>query len=540
MKEPCLHLFSQTLPIEERPQTFTNPFHYTPHLWTRLAMQEVSAYLPTITEWQEALAEGKMFGVLVVETPQKEIGYLAAFSGNINGENKHPFFVPPICDLLNPQGYFKQEEQRISAINKQIKNWESSRQYIKAIQKLSAYKEKQTQIRKQAEEAYKTAKKQRDEKRQGTISTEERLLLEKESQYMKASLRRLQKKQEKDLLKKNLTVQIFHLRIERLKRERKKRSATLQERLFSDYKLLNAEGEIKDIQTIFSENHQGIPPAGTGECALPKLLQYAYAHSLQPLCMGEFWWGNSSKESIRHHGKFYPSCTAKCKPILSHMLKGLSVEHTEKKNWELAIVYEDDFLLAVDKPAGLLSVPGKEDSTSVLSLLETKQPDQSYYMIHRLDMDTSGLLLIAKDLQTYKAMQYAFSHRLVKKEYHAILEGVVTAKDGTIHLPLSPHYEERPRQKVDETYGKEAITKFQVEKVENGYTWIRFYPQTGRTHQLRLHAAHEKGLNCPIYGDALYGKSKANRMYLHAYSVSFFHPMKEEEVFISCASHFCI
>ena len=311
--------------------------------------------------------------------------------------------------------------------------------------------------------------------------------------------------------------------------------------------MLNARNEIKDLCQIFLNTPQGTPPAGAGECALPKLLQYAYLHNLHPLAMGEFWVGKSPKDELRREGHFYPSCKNKCEPILKHMLTGLQVEPNplEKNHWEtceLETVYEDKWLVVVNKPCGMLSAPGKLTSVSVYTLLREKYPDaDGPLIVHRLDMATSGLLLAAKTKTVHQTLQTMFATRQVQKCYIAMLEGIVKEDEGVIDLPVCPDYANRPRQMVHSEYGKPAITRYKVLGRKDGKTRIAFYPLTGRTHQLRVHAArthqlrvhaaHPDGLNCPIIGDELYGK-KADRLYLHAAGLSFIHPVTHQPLVI--------
>lgn len=392
------------------------------------------------------------------------------------------------------------------------------------------------------------AKEAREIRRQSSpeLSEEEQASLIRESQYQKAEYKRLEKEWKKRLEELETEVRHFDIEIERLKTERKERSAALQRKLFEQFRMLNAQGEVKDLYTIFEQTVQKVPPAGAGECALPKLLQYAYLHQLKPLAMAEFWWGDSPKNEIRHHGYYYPSCKGKCEPILQHMLQGLEIDENPLLNpvheeEELEIVFEDEWLLVVNKPAGMLSVPGKaEDRDSVYHRLKKKYPEATGPMIvHRLDMATSGLLLVAKTKKVHQDLQAQFANRSIKKRYVAVLDGIVLSeRTGRIELPLCLNPLDRPRQIVSKEYGKEAITEYKIisesEKIidesersinePRKYTRIVFYPLTGRTHQLRVHAAHPEGLGCPILGDELYGK-KADRLYLHAEYIEFRHPI---------------
>lgn len=550
-----IHFFKKSVSHLALPEKFTYPFHYTPHPLCVLAAEEVKAYIASRKEWQEELASGKMFGVLIVQTDngitnneENQIGYLAAFSGNLAGKNLHPYFVPPVYDLLQPEGFFKIEEEQISAINIRIRELENSSSYLDSKEKWKIETEQAKAVLNQAKAELKMAKEAREIRRQSSpeLSEEEQASLIRESQYQKAEYKRLEKEWKKRLEELETEVRYFDIEIERLKTERKERSAALQRKLFEQFRMLNAQGEVKDLYTIFEQTVQKVPPAGAGECALPKLLQYAYLHQLKPLAMAEFWWGDSPKNEIRHHGYYYPSCKGKCEPILQHMLQGLEVDENPLLNpvheeEELEIVFEDEWLLIVNKPAGMLSVPGKaEDRDSVYHRLKKKYPEATGPMIvHRLDMATSGLLLVAKTKKVHQDLQAQFANRSIKKRYVAVLDGIVLSeRTGRIELPLCLNPLDRPRQIVSKEYGKEAITEYKIisesEKIidesersinePRKYTRIVFYPLTGRTHQLRVHAAHPEGLGCPILGDELYGK-KADRLYLHAEYIEFRHPI---------------
>ena len=594
-----IHFFKKPVSHLALPEKFTYPFHYTPHPLCVLAAEEVKAYIASRKEWQEELASGKMFGVLIVQTDngitnneENQIGYLAAFSGNLAGKNLHPYFVPPVYDLLQPEGFFKIEEEQISAINIRIRELENSGSYLDSKEKWKIETEQAKAVLNQAKAELKMAKEAREIRRQSSpeLSGEEQASLIRESQYQKAEYKRLEKEWKKRLEELETEVRYFDIEIERLKTERKERSAALQRKLFEQFRMLNAQGEVKDLYTIFEQTVQKVPPAGAGECALPKLLQYAYLHQLRPLAMAEFWWGDSPKNEIRHHGYYYPSCKGKCEPILQHMLQGLEVDENPLLNpvheeEELEIVFEDEWLLVVNKPAGMLSVPGKvENRDSVYHRLKKKYPEATGpIIVHRLDMATSGLLLVAKTKEVHQDLQAQFANRSIKKRYVAVLDGTIikteketkpiaekailiaketvstkktakaerTGRTGRIELPLCLNPLDRPRQMVSRKHGKEAITEYQIisesekntSESENTfnesnridesersinesrkYTRIIFYPLTGRTHQLRVHAAHPEGLGCPILGDELYGK-KADRLYLHAEYIEFRHPI---------------
>ena len=533
--ESKFHTFAQPIQSIPLPERFTYPFHYTPHPLCVIAAEETQAYLKERTEWREELQTGKMFGVLVVRTPAGEVGYLAAFSGNLAGKNVHPFFVPPIYDLLQPDGFFRQEEERINEINARIRTLQASPALEDARSRLQSTIEYCDFVLQAAKDLMKKRKEERDRLRQFPLTEEETALLIKESQHMKAA-HKLTKKSLRSILEEDQAkVDRLEQEIEQLKQERKRRSAALQRKLFEQFRILNARGEVKDLCELFAPTYQGAPPAGAGECAAPKLLQYAYQHQLEPIAMAEFWWGDSPKTEIRHHGYYYPACKGKCEPILHHMLQGLRVDENplladSHRETKLDILYEDDYLLVINKPEGMLSVPGKGDADSVYQRLSILYPEATGpIIVHRLDMATSGLLLAAKTKEAHQNLQAQFKNRTIQKRYIALLEGEVPQDEGEIRLPLCPDPLDRPRQIVSEEFGKPALTHYRVLERTSGKTLIAFYPQTGRTHQLRVHAAHPQGLHCPILGDELYGR-KAERLYLHAEYLAFTHPITSERI----------
>ena len=541
-----IHFFKQNIEGISLPEKFTFPFHYTPHPLTRIAADEVRSYLSTRLDWQDEIGKGKMFGVLIVRTTDGGIGYLAAFSGNLAGSNMHDFFVPPVYDLLNPDGYFRKEESEISALNRRISDISKSDSYLMAKKEQEEIKIQASSSLASAKEKLKRGKKERDEKRaNGNLSPEELDAMIRESQFQKAEYKRLENSWKERLNEVEQKVKGFDTEILQLKQERKTRSAALQLWLFRQFDMLNAKGEHKDLCEIFKDTPQGLPPAGAGECALPKLLQYAYLYGLQPLAMGEFWCGMSLKDEIRHDGYFYPSCKGKCEPILKHMLVGLDVEPNPLaedlfKDTPLKILYEDEWIVAVEKPSGMLSVPGKNDLDSVQQRLRLMYPDATGpLVVHRLDMATSGILLAAKDKDVHARLQSQFETRSISKEYIAILDGVPSQECGIIDLPICLNPLDRPRQMVDFENGKPAITEYKVECIKNGRAKVVFKPHTGRTHQLRVHSAHVSGLGCPISGDELYGNpDSAPRLCLHAARLVFRHPVSDKEIEIVSPSPF--
>ena len=537
------HSFQTSIAGIELPRLFTYPFHYTPHPLCVMAAGEVQAYINKQTRWKEELDKGKMFGVLIVRTSNGQTGYLAAFSGNLCGSNSHSFFVPPVYDLLKPDGFFKIEEEQISAINHQIGQLQNCDRYLELQQKMERETASSQQALSEARKVLKAAKEKREQRRLHRPNENEQAAMIRESQYQKAEFKRLERYWKEQISEIKTELESFSSQIEALKAERRNRSAALQQKLFQQFNFLNAKGETKNLCAIFEETVQKTPPAGAGECAAPKLLQYAYLSGLSPIAMAEFWWGESPKTEIRHHGYYYPSCRGKCEPILRHMLQGLNVEPAPSERYSLSqnmpeILFEDQWLLVLHKPEGVLSVPGKSEEQSIYSLLRARYPKATGpLVVHRLDMDTSGLLLAAKTQEVHRHLQAQFENRSIKKRYIALLDGILPEEEGVIDLPICPDYLDRPRQMVNEELGKTAITRYQVMDRKNGQTRIAFFPLTGRTHQLRVHAAHPLGLNCPIVGDELYGR-KAERLYLHAEYLEFIHPVSGQRMVIEKKAEF--
>lgn len=541
-----LHRFTTSITDIPLPERFTYPFCYTPHPLCILAAKEVQSYLTRQTAWKDELRQGKMFGVLIVQTEHGETGYLAAFSGILAGKNLHPFFVPPVYNLLQPQGFFKIEEENISSINRNIRQLENDKAYAALSAELARTIQSAENILATAKAQLKEAKTAREQRRkEKELNAQEEAELIRESQFQKAEYKRLERSWKARITTLQTQTEDWERRISALKSERKTRSAALQQKLFEQFGMLNYRGEVKNLCEIFGQTVHKTPPAGAGECAAPKLLQQAYLHGWKPIAMAEFWWGDSPKTEIRHHGHYYPACKGKCEPILQHMLQGLQVEENpmlkrmQVPSKNLEIVYEDPWLSVINKPAGILSVPGKEDAVSVYSLMREQYPEADGPLtVHRLDMATSGLMLIAKTKRVHQNLQAQFKNRLVRKRYVALLEGIVPKDKGTVDLPLCLNPLDRPRQMVHTEHGKPAITDYQVlERLDGKRSRIAFYPRTGRTHQLRIHAAHPLGLHCPIIGDELYGE-KADRLYLHAEYLEFTHPITGETVRITKEAEF--
>ena len=496
-----------------------NPFYYTPSPDCRAAADELIAWLsgrssafcsrPVDPVFRAEIDRGKMFGVLVVEggetalTRGTRFHYLAGYSGQICGRSDWPAFVPAVFDYLQPNGYFKQHEAEITQLNRAIDDAAASLSADKRF-----FSDTQPPI----------------------PYTKGRLEGEREEEYIRrrqfenAERHRWKLKQRKIEAERKESEN--HITV--LKTLRRQKSDALQRWLFHHFLMLNGRGERKDLIAI---REGAIPPAGSGECCEPKLLQYAFQHGLRPVSMAMFWWGESPRGEIRHHLQFYPACNGKCKPILRWMLQGIDVDANPLERKEddgrlaaqLKILYEDDDICVVSKPAGMLSVPGKSGRASVLSVMRQRYPDSdSPLIVHRLDMATSGLMVIAKTLVAYHLLQQQFANHEISKRYVAVLSKPLAKEvpqEGTISLPLRPDLDDRPRQVVDDKYGREAVTIYN--KVSDDRLWL--WPKTGRTHQLRVHCAHELGLNDPIKGDTLYGTA-CDRLYLHAEKLCFRHP----------------
>lgn len=530
------------------PHQFTFPFCYEPHPLCRLAAAEVEHHIVESGVWQGETSCGKMFGVLVVRyelgvrnyelgVRSCELGFIAAYSGLLAGRNDCAYFVPPVFDAQQPDGHFKVTERSISDINREIDCIRHSDEYKRVKAEEAALRQKAADRIAAMKQHIASAKAERDRRRSDAqaglvhISEAETAAMTRESQTLKADLRRLKQRLDMELSAAHALTFQYDERIAALRQRRRSMSDELQRWLFMQYRMLNARGEERNLIDIFSTTTHGIPPAGAGDCCAPKLLQYAYSHGLQPVCMAEFWWGESPRQEIRHHLSYYPACRSKCLPILTHMLQGLDVEPnplTATASEELKIVYEDDAICVVDKPAGMLSVPGKDNVESVESIMRQRwhQYDGNPIMVHRLDRDTSGLMVVARTLEAYHSLQQQFACRTAAKRYEAVLDGVPALQQGTISLPLMPDITDRPRQRVDMEHGKPSVTTYRVVSTQNHRTLVWLFPHTGRTHQLRVHCAHPLGLATPILGDPLYGRgTAAPRMYLNAAELEITHPV---------------
>ena len=544
-----------------------------PHKLCIEAAKKVQQYILEHPEIRADADKGKLFGVLLVDGDTTDVrvhklgefAFLAAYSGLLAGRNDWEWFVPPVFDAQQPDGHFKRTEKAISSINDKIKELEESLE-----QETQGKKEKEREIE-EYRRKMQAAKVLRDTRRlHHNLSPEEEAQLIRESQFMKAELHRMKKR-----LAEATPIAD---ELEDLRRKRREMSEDLQRWLFTQYRLLNYKGEVKNVLDIFKEhflstNHNSqfptlnsqfpTPPAATGDCCAPKLLQYAYSHGMKPLHMAEFWWGESPKQEIRHHLHFYPPCKGRCIPLLRWMINPPPTQtplpSSPGGEEIMGYLFEDSQLAVIVKPAGMLSVPGKTGEVSVYDIMRQRYPDSdSPLIVHRLDQATSGIMVIAKTLYAYHNLQKQFSEHTIEKRYVAVLENKITPTQpprgeetvlqrgeetilqreeetvlqrGEISLPLRPDLNDRPRQVVDYEHGKPAITKYEV--VNSEFPTVYLYPQTGRTHQLRVHCAHKDGLNNPILGDTLYGSKKAERLFLHADKITFTHPTTGERVTFS-------
>ena len=541
--------FKQPITAYELPKKFDYPFYYEPTEIAKQACKEVQEYLENQTDFEHnfglendlsSTPIGKMFGVLIVRNKKNEVGYLAAVSGKLANSNQHKIFVPPVFDMLNKNGFFLEQEERLNEINRILESLENNQNYLQLKEDFLQFEINSKLKIEEGKQLLKSNKKDRKSQREtisSTLSEEEIQFFEedlvKQSLRDKYEFRVLSEKldAEKQLLLNKINV--FETEINSLKEERKTKSNSLQNQLFNQYQFLNKFKQEKGLLEIFSNTVFQQPPAAAGECAAPKLLQYAFQNDLEPICMAEFWWGDSPKSEVRKHGQFYPACTGKCEPILGHMLQGIELNENLllKQNStveELEILYQDDDLVVINKPEEFLSVPGIEIKDSVYLRIKHQFPlATGPIIVHRLDMSTSGILVLALNKESHKLLQQQFIKRKVHKRYIALLDGNIEHDNGFIDLPLRVDLDDRPRQMVCYEHGKTAQTKYEIITRKNNKTLVYFYPITGRTHQLRMHASHRLGLNAPIIGDDLYGK-KANRLHLHAESLEFTHPKTKE------------
>jgi tRNA pseudouridine32 synthase / 23S rRNA pseudouridine746 synthase len=447
---------------------------------------------------------GKMYGILIVQSRSGELQVLQAFSGLLDGQAEVPGWVPPIPGRST---VFALEQATLETL-------ETLKQQLITLQKSPEFDEYktsqqyfQTELAK-LKQIHDARQQQRQIKR--NLATADLLTLQQESQHDGMEKRDLKRDREAVLLPLQIKIKSIDRQIQTLKQERKDLSRQLQTALYAAHSMMNFLGCSQSLQALMPN---GLMPTGTGDCCAPKLLNYAATHGLKPIAMAEFWWGESNRDKVQ--GEFYGACADRCQPLMGFMLSGIKDD--------LAIVFEDEYLIIINKPSGLLSVPGRyaHSQDSVVSRLDQMGYGR-LYPAHRLDQDTSGILVLAKNIITQAQLQKQFQTRQVKKTYIALLEGAVIADRGEINLPLRSDPENRPYQIVDYDLGKPCLTEFRVLDRFANQTQVEFTPITGRTHQLRVHAA--QGLQAPIVGDRLYGQSANTHLHLHATSIEFWHP----------------
>ncbi len=542
----CFTPFTNDISHYSLPSKFTYPFCYQAHPLAQIASEELQKKL-THFHPVDAKQQGRMYGVLVVKNEQGELGYLTALSGGANesiGNNGIAInFVPPIHQAYSNSEFEQKKQVEINGINQSIDQL-SANPDIKILTTLlaSAIAESEQEIETQQQQM-RDNKKARKDKRAwldtANLPEEEHrkisIELSRASVTDKKALQAIKLQYQANIDSTRDALQLLTDEVSSLKKRRKKLSTMLQKHFFKQYQMLNIQGDSKDLTELFAETIVQKPPAGSGDCAAPKLLQFAFKHKLTPVCMAEFWWGKQPKSEIRKHQHFYPACQGKCQPILNHMLTGMNVDNNPllintAESKELEIVFQDEHIVVVNKPADLLSVPGKSITDSVYTRIKAQFPQATgSLIIHRLDMATSGLLMLALNERAHKHLQQQFINKEVSKRYVAIIDGILEETSGEIRLPLCVDFNDRPRQMVCYEHGKYAETHWQVIEKKVGKTKLFLYPITGRTHQLRMHCAHPDGLNLPILGDGLYG-IRANRLHLHAQRLSFIHPITKERL----------
>ena len=530
--EDMIHTYPEGFSCQ-LPDSFTDPFRYSPHPLVIKASELLMARIRNSSELSEIFTEGKMLGVLAVSHGNK-VGYLAAFSGNAGGRSVIDGFVPPIFDLLDPNGHFKMKEAEISALNAEIASAEACSEVDGLKDELKAAGDAMDAELSIQKARMATLKAERDKIRSEVLEDARSSELIRQSQHEKAELRRMKARWEELLVDLKTKIDKHESKINGMKRRRKEMSDALQEWIFRQYIVNNGLGGSRSILDIFADSGL-VPPGGTGECAAPKLLDYAFRNGLKPLAMGEFWYGESPSTAVRTEGHFYPSCTSKCGPLLGYMLQGMELMKLEEIHGTPSVIYEDKDIVAVSKPSGMPSVPGLNCGPSLLDWVMAETGCGTVESVHRLDMDTSGVIIFAKNPLAGNHIRKQFEEHTVRKTYRALLslsgcKPIFAGESGIISIRLSPDYDERPRQKADMKQGKEAVTEYHVDEVLKDGILVTFKPLTGRTHQLRVHSAHHLGLGHPIVGDLLYGGTPACRLCLHAESIIFTHPSTSEEM----------
>lgn len=554
-QQTCFTSFKHDIESYALPERFTFPFCYEPHPLCLLAAQELQNKLSSDSGFQQEFSQtGKMFGVLIVENHQGEVGYLSAFSGKLNNPENSINFVPCVFDVEKESAIYAEDTRIINGLNSELEKLlvnpllEDYQQGIEI--KVNLQDEQLAQHRSQMTLNKKIRKDKRAHIR-GNLAEDDLAQglkkLAQESIDDKNHLRDLKTYWREQVSQIQQKLDRLKDEINSIKKRRKHLSTRLQKTIFKQYRMLNTAGIEKDLIELFKTAPFQTPPAGTGDCAAPKLLQYAFKEKLRPLAMAEFWWGHAPKSEIRQHKNFYAACSGKCQPILAHMLEGMTVDDNPllvnpAEGKLLETIYQDDDIVVVNKPGEFLSVPGKHIEDSVYLRIKQQFPQATgSYIVHRLDMSTSGIMVLTLTKRAQKHIQQQFVNRTIKKRYMAILEGDIEKslgkKEGEINLPLRGDFDDKPKQLVCFEQGKKAKTHWEVIDVVEGKSKLYLYPESGRTHQLRVHCAHPLGLNLPILGDDLYGenhhyhgtdKKAYQRLHLHAEMLTLTHPITKE------------
>lgn len=542
-------LFYELAYDAELPVVFPSPFDVRPHA---VAVCAAESLMDRLSEMQcndhhfNTTDGGKMFGVLVVRNVEGELGYLSGFSGMLGKQWQCAGFVPPVFDQSARKNLQRKGEIRIEDLSREIEQSELNADYQQLLSSLGGYhamadkqldQMKATLLRKKMQRNIIREKLSDDDPDRNAMLTE----LANQSRSDKLDLKKLKHRLQEGGSELDAELSKYQLAIDALKKQRKRLSAKLQTDLFDGYELRTNDDQSRLLSGFF-EN--GLPPSGAGDCAATKLVQYANKTELEPVALAEFWWGSAPVGGLREHGRFYPSCRSRCRVVLPFMLQGLKLS-VPLHEQSLAFgdeyphtLYVDNDIVVVEKPAGLLSVPGKVLTDSVETRLKARYPEvKGVMLLHRLDQATSGVMIAARNPRAYKLLQHQFQDRTIEKCYVALLDGVIEHDEGTVELPLRIDFYDRPRQIVCYERGKTALTRYRVVSRESKTTRIAFYPHTGRTHQLRVHAAHPEGLNCPILGDELYGRP-LNRLHLHAAKLTFTHPVTDRIMSFSSEAEF--
>ena len=549
--ERWITFFEPPPAAEDVAEAFPSPFDERgPHALARRAAEELQARFRAgliapglATALLDGPEGGKMFGVLVVREPGGRIGYLRAFSGMLGGLWEVPGFVPPLFEHEARTRVELPGEATVKELISRSEQFERSAELSQTRTEHAALEARHSGQLAELRSRHDANRKRRHAQRAALVASalteaerhEALHALDQQSRGDKAERRRMELAHQEE----RRAVDSRRLRLERrlraLERLRRIFCRGLMRRIHDAYVISNARGERRPLRELYSP---GEPPSGAADCAGPKLLAHAYAHGLLPLALAEFWWGAPPASGGRVAGAFYPACKDKCGPLLPFMLEGLRVtaprvfSPVSAAPGELSIVFEDAWLVVIDKPCGLLSVPSRDTSVtdSVLARLRARYPHATGpLLVHRLDLDTSGLLVAALDPRTHAALQRQFLRREVHKRYVAWLEGPLRAEQGMIDLPMRVDLHDRPRQIHDPVHGKPAVTQWQLLERRGARTRVALFPLTGRTHQLRVHAAHPLGLGAPIVGDRLYGHEDT-RLLLHAESLAFTHPHTGQRV----------